>query len=612
LTLDGAGLTLGSLPTRSHRSPMSSSSIPSSGALLRRMYLLRSVLTTVAFTPALYVNMQLLEVQEGREMRVLLGLITPLVLGLCAVAMPLTVMPWLLRRAQRADGALRVERLVRIPAALAFGESMVSWLVGGILFNGGVALLLDRPASVVFVGVAVAVSAGLFSGPLLYMLYEQVLMPAVLDAYQHAPGVRPAGEGFAARQLWLLPATVVSALLVTCLTSIVMLHLRLERGLNDVARGLDARNGAAAAEHVRAAVRPLQKDLVVPVVMFGGYAALGSILTAAWAARRLARGSRAVGASLEALVQGRAAPPRWVSSDELGDLAATTWRLYQQLQELPSSLRTSAGDLAHAGQRLVEASNHQNQTLSRQAAALHQARATAQEIQQMSQVAADRASSILQVAERAAAAGRLGAESLDGTEKGLADIRDIASGLHTQMMELEQRAREVDRVSELVKALADQSHMLAINAAIEATRAGEQGKGFGVVARQMRELADRSIQATTQVRGLLDSITTATRHATAMSDRSADGVEKALQPLRTSGERLRELAGLSLESEMAVRQIVEAVSQQHRGVDQLFAAVRELDELTTDTLRHVSTTQQAAGAVTQATGQMTRLAQRYV
>jgi methyl-accepting chemotaxis protein len=391
-----------------------------------------------------------------------------------------------------------------------------------------------------------------------------------------------------------------------------MLHLRLERGLNDVARGLHEQSGAAAAEHVRAAVRPLQRDLVTPVLMFGGYAALGSILTAAWAARRLAKGSRAVGASLEALVEGRAAPPRWVSSDELGDLAATTWRLYQQLQELPRSLRTSAGDLAQAGQRLAEASNHQNRTLSRQAAALHQARATAQEIQQMSQVAADRATSILHVAERAAAAGRLGAESLDGTEQGLSDIRDIASGLHTQMTELEQRAREVDRVSELVKALADQSHMLAINAAFEATRAGEQGKGFGVVARQMRELADRSIQATTQVRGLLDSITTATRHATAMSDRSADGVEKALQPLRTSGERLRELAGLSLESEMAVRQIVEAVSQQHRGVDQLFAAVRELDELTTDTLRHVSTTQQAAGAVTQATGQMTRLAQRYV
>ncbi|MCP3099642.1 methyl-accepting chemotaxis protein [Myxococcus sp. K15C18031901] len=180
------------------------------------------------------------------------------------------------------------------------------------------------------------------------------------------------------------------------------------------------------------------------------------------------------------------------------------------------------------------------------------------------------------------------------------------------MQDLEQRAREVGRVSEVVKALADQSHMLAINAAIEATRAGEHGKGFGVVARQMRELADQSVQATNQVRVLLETMASAATQATEMTDRGAEGVETALAPLRASGERLRELATLSRESASAVRQIAEAVAQQHQGVDQLFAAVRELDELTTDTLRHLDTTQQAASAVTQATNQVSKLAQRYV
>ncbi|WP_338863125.1 methyl-accepting chemotaxis protein [Myxococcus stipitatus] len=591
---------------------MSTPPLPTSGALFWRMYLLRSLITTVGFCPALYVDMQLLSLEGPHAMRILLGVITPLVLGLCAVAQPVVVIPWLLKRAMASQGQQRVERLIRIPFMLAFGESMFSWFLGGVLFNGGVALLLDRPLSVVPVGVAVSVSAGLFTSPLLYMLYEQVLMPSVLDAYRRAPSARPAGEGFAPRQLWLLPATVVSALLVTCLTSIVTLNLRLERELDALAADIETSGAMASADRVRATVAPLQRDLVLPVVMFAGYAALGSILTAAWAARRLAKGSRAVGESLEALVEGRAAPPRWVSTDELGDLAATTWQLYQRLQELPRSLRSSAGDLAQAGTRLSEASNQQNQTLSRQAAALHQARATAQEIQQASHVAASRATSILKVAERAASVGRLGEESLLGTEKGLASIRDIAAGLHEQMQDLERRAREVGRVSEVVKALADQSHMLAINAAIEATRAGEHGKGFGVVARQMRELADQSVQATNQVRGLLETMAAAATQATEMTDRSTAGVETALQPLRTSGDRLRELAALSRESSSAVRQIAEAVAQQHQGVDQLFAAVRELDELTTDTLRHLDTTQQAATAVTQATGQVAQLAQRYV
>ena len=591
---------------------MSTPPLPTLGALFGRMYLLRSIITTVAFCPALYVDMQLLDLTGDHAMRILLGVITPLVLGLCAVVQPVVVLPWLLKQALASEGLSRVERLVRLPSRLAFIESMISWFIGGVLFNGGVALLLDRPWSAVPVGVAVSVSAGLFSSPLLYMLYEQVLMPTTLDAYQRAPSSRPAGEGFAPRQLWLLPATVVSALLVTCLTSIVTLNLRVEREMGALAKALETGGQEASAERVRAKISPLQRDLVVPVVMFGGYAALGSILTAAWAARRLAKGSRAVGASLEALVEGRAAPPKWVSSDEVGDLAATTWQLYQRLQELPRSLSTSAGELAQAGTRLSEASNEQNQTLSRQAAALHQARATAQEIQQASHVAASRATSILQVADRAASLGKLGEESLEGTAKGLSSIRDITSGLHAQMQDLEQRAREVGRVSEVVKALADQSHMLAINAAIEATRAGEHGKGFGVVARQMRELADQSIQATNQVRGLLETMASAATQATEMTDRGAEGVETALAPLRASGERLRELATLSRESASAVRQIAEAVAQQHQGVDQLFAAVRELDELTTDTLRHLDTTQQAASAVTQATNQVSRLAQRYV
>ncbi|NMO21805.1 methyl-accepting chemotaxis protein [Pyxidicoccus fallax] len=591
---------------------MSTTTLPSPGALMRRMFLLRSLITMVAFTPALYVDIQLLDLKTEHELKIFLGVITPLVMGWCATAQPIMVMVWLFRRALGSEGALRVERLIRIPFQLTFLESMFSWAMGGVLFNGGVVLLLDRPPSVILVGVAVAVSAGLFSTPLMYMAFEHLMMPTVMDAYRNAPGAKPAGDGFAPRQLWLLPATVVSALLVTVLTSIVTLNLRLERSLSTLATDIQNQGETGAAERVRATIQPLRRDLVLPLAMFGGYAAVGSIFIATLAARRLAKGARAVGSSLEALVEGRATPPQWVSTDELGDLAANTWQLYQRLQELPRSLRTSAGDLASAGHRLSQASSQQNQTLSRQAAALHQARATAQEIQQASHVAASRATSILQVAEKAASVGKLGEESLAGTEKGLASIREIAAGLHEQMLDLEQRAREVGRVSEVVKSLADQSHMLAINAAIEATRAGEHGKGFGVVARQMRDLADQSIQATNQVRGLLENMATATHHATSMSDQGVEGVETALAPLRTSGERLRELAALSQESAIAVRQITEAVSQQHHGVDQLFAAVRELDELTTDTLRHLDTTQQAATAVTQATGQVAQLAERYV
>ncbi len=90
---------------------------------------------------SLYVDMQRLDLEGDDERKIFLGVITPLVMGLCAVVQPLLVTPWLLRRALRSEGELRVQRLSRIPALLAFGETMVSWFASGILFNGGVVLL---------------------------------------------------------------------------------------------------------------------------------------------------------------------------------------------------------------------------------------------------------------------------------------------------------------------------------------------------------------------------------------------------------------------------------------------------------------------------------------
>ncbi|RKH39453.1 methyl-accepting chemotaxis protein [Corallococcus sicarius] len=595
---------------------MTPPSTPSlANALLLKLLMLRTLVVTVAVAPAIYVDMQLLDV-DSSAMGFVLGVVTPIVIGGLALVVPIGAVGALLRHAlheEEGNAPERLRRLLRLPGVLTFVEAQAGWFLGGICFNGAIGLALDRPPRVILVGVAVAMSAGLFSAPIMYMLYERTLAAVTLEAFRRAPHERPAGEGlFLPRQSWFLPAIVVSALLITCITSIATLQLRLEKNLSSLADDLEVEGDYRGATRVRSSIEPLQSDLTTPVALLGGFAALGAIFTAAWAARRLSQGAKAIGASLDALVEGRSQPPQWVSTDELGDLSARTWLLYEQLQELPRSLRSSAGHLAQAGTRLTEASDQQNRTLSRQAAAIHQARTTAQEIQQTSKLAASRAGNILQVAERAARMGQLGEESLAGTEQGLADIRDLTNGLNQQVSDLGTRAREVSRVSEVVKSLADQSHMLAINAAIEASRAGEQGRGFAVVARQMRDLADQSIRATGQVRGLLEGMEAATGEAVVTADKSALGVEAALVPLRKSGERLRELISLAQESAHAVRQIAEAVAQQHAGVDQLFGAVSEMDELMAATLHQLDTTQAAANAVAQATGQVSQLAERYV
>ena len=132
------------------------------------------------------------------------------------------------------------------------------------------------------------------------------------------------------------------------------------------------------------------------------------------------------------------------------------------------------------------------------------------------------------------------------------------------------------RITETIKDLADQSNMLALNAAIEAVRSGEHGKGFSVVAREIRMLADESIRATARVREVLGSLGSAIRAAVTLTEQGAQRMEAGLVQVRTSGESLRELSSTVARTREVVRDIAAAVDQQHEGIDAIFSAVTEV------------------------------------
>ena len=118
--------------------------------------------------------------------------------------------------------------------------------------------------------------------------------------------------------------------------------------------------------------------------------------------------------------------------------------------------------------------------------------------------------------------------------------------------------------------------MLALNAAIEAVRSGEHGKGFSVVAREIRMLADESIRATARVREVLGSLGSAIRAAVTLTEQGAQRMEAGLVQVRTSGESLRELSSTVARTREVVRDIAAAVDQQHEGIDAIFGAVTEV------------------------------------
>lgn len=293
--------------------------------------------------------------------------------------------------------------------------------------------------------------------------------------------------------------------------------------------------------------------------------------------------------------------------DELGRLAAAFDKVVVKLRDVPRTLTSSVDRLATAVGDLTKYADEHAGTMARQAEALQEAQVTAQEIRQTSMVAAQKATIVLEVAERADAVRQRGETATEQTLASLTDMLAAVQSIAEKIAELGDRTRQIGGITDTVKSLADQSNMLALNAAIEAVRSGEHGRGFAVVAREIRSLADQSIQATSRVREILHDVTLASQTTVTMTERGTQRVDAGLVQVRSSGDSLKELSAILKESSGAVRQIAAAVNQQHAGVAQIFAAITELSNMMTDTLNRIDLNSKSVAAIAEATAIIKRV-----
>ena len=284
-------------------------------------------------------------------------------------------------------------------------------------------------------------------------------------------------------------------------------------------------------------------------------------------------------------------------SDEIGELNQSFAAMAGRLQGALASLHEVTRALNDAVVELSSSSEQQNQSISRQAAALQETQVTAEEIRQTSLAAAEKASSVLKMTERADEIGRSGETAVEQSMGGMTEIRSVAEQIAAKISELSERTRQLGGITDVVKDLADQSTMLALNAAIEAVRSGEHGKGFGVVAREIRSLADQSIQSTTRAREILEDVGDSIRVAVSITENGAVKMEGGLQQIKASGEHLRQLSGIIKENTGVVRQIAFTVSQQNAGLSQIFTAVTDLSNMMNETVKRLDSINKAVETV---------------
>jgi methyl-accepting chemotaxis protein len=172
-------------------------------------------------------------------------------------------------------------------------------------------------------------------------------------------------------------------------------------------------------------------------------------------------------------------------------------------------------------------------------------------------------------------------------------IRQRVENIAETILMLSERTQQIGEIIETVNAIADQSKLLALNASIEAARAGDEGRGFAVVAMEVRQLAEQSREATERVGDILSEIQQATNTAVMVTEEGSKGAAAGIELVDRAGDAIRELARTIESAAEAAIQIAASTHQQTNGMDQLGTAMTQIKQATVQTAASTQQTEQS-------------------
>jgi PAS domain S-box-containing protein len=258
----------------------------------------------------------------------------------------------------------------------------------------------------------------------------------------------------------------------------------------------------------------------------------------------------------------------------------------REVQEAASVLASSVGEILALTTQLASVSTET-------AASVNETISTVEEVKQTAHMSSQKSRSVSETAQQAVMVAQQGNIAVNSTMEGINHIKALMESVGESIVRLSEQTLAIGEIITAVSDLAQQSNLLAVNAAIEASKAGEHGKGFAVVAHEIKSLADQSKQATEQVRAILSDTQKATGASVLAAEQVSKAVEAGARQATESGESIRKLAGSIAESAQAAVQIAASSQQQLVGMDQIALA---MDNIKVAAQQNVEGTKQAEKA----------------
>ncbi len=266
--------------------------------------------------------------------------------------------------------------------------------------------------------------------------------------------------------------------------------------------------------------------------------------------------------------------------DEVGALAVAMAKLTANLRDQIRQVSESVAVLSASARQISASTTQLAANAAETAAAVSETSATVEELRQTAVVASQKARMVSDTSQRGAEVAVGGRRSVEETLGGMQRIQAQMDSIAERMVRLSEQSQSIGQIVTTVEDLAAQSNMLAVNAGIEAAKAGEHGRGFVVVAQEMRSLAEQSKQATVQVMAILNEIQKAAGAATLATEQGGRAVEAGATQATQTGQSIQALAANVTESASAAAQIAASSQQQLVGVGQVATSMEGVKQAT--------------------------------